>query len=155
MVSDADDLGEVVIRVHGPSFAEDTAIFEKTLILGDRLDIILSKTFRIMANVDVSLDPGIDMHIPSGTNEDRFTTDDADDGRNVGGSNVVEDERGIELGGGIGTLVEDRGISHDGVDNGESTDEVNTDNLESDLCAVDGDSLAIPSPVPCHLDTGV
>ena len=155
MVSDADDLGEIVIRVHGPSFAEDTAVFEKTLILGDRLDVILSKTFRVVANIDVSLDPGIDIHVSGGTSEDIFIIDDTDDSRNVGGSHVVKNDGGIELGGDIGTPVEDGGISHDSVDDCDSTDEVNTNDLKADLCVVDGDSLDIPSPVPGHFDGSV
>ena len=51
-------------------------------------------------------------------------------------------------------MVEDGGIAHDSIDDCDSTSAVDS-NIESDLRVVDGDSLEIPSPVPCHLDSNV
>ena len=79
VVSDADNLGNIVIRVRRPPFAEDATIFvEKTPILGDRGNIVPSITFGVVANVNVSLGPGVDMNMAGGAGEDRFTTEDAD-----------------------------------------------------------------------------
>jgi hypothetical protein len=78
MVPDADDLGDIIICVHGPSLAEDATVFEETPVLGDRRNIILGITFRIVTGIDVSLDPSVDIGITGGASEDRFTTDDAD-----------------------------------------------------------------------------
>ena len=79
VISDAYDLGDIVICVHGPSLAEDAAIFEETPVLGDRRNIILGITFGIVTNIDVSLDPGIDMDMTGRASKDNFTTDDSDD----------------------------------------------------------------------------
>ena len=154
IVPDADDLGDVVIRVHGPSLADDAAIFEKTIILGDRCTITLSITVGVVAGVDVSLDPSVDMGIAAGASKDGLSTDDSDDSWNVSGPNIVEDNRRFEPGGGFGTSVEDGSIRHDSIDDCNSADTVNID-LESNLCVVDGDPLEIPSPIPEHFNSGV
>lgn len=155
MIPDADYLGDIVICVHGPSLAEDASAFEEAPVLGDRGSIILGIiTLRIVAGIDVSLDPSVDVGIAGGAGEDRFTTDDTDESRDVSGPDVVEDDRGLESGGSPRTPVEDRGIPDYGVDDGDPTDAVNA-NLESDLCVVYSNSLAVPSPVPSHSDGGV
>lgn len=107
-----------------------------------------------MAGVDVSLDPSVDIGIARGTSEDRFTTDDADDSRNVNGLDVIEDDGGLEAYGCSGTPIEDGGICDDGVDYRDPTNAIDS-NVEPDLHVVDVNSLEIPSPVPKHVDGGV
>lgn len=154
IVPDTDDLGDVIIRVHGPSLADDAAIFEKTVILGDRCTITLSITVGIVTGVDVALDPSVNMSIAAGASKDGLSTDDSDDSWNVSGPNVVEYNRRFEPSSGFGTSVEDGGIRHDSIDDCNSTDTVNID-LESNLRVVDSDPLEIPAPIPKHFDSGV
>ena len=154
MVPDADNLGDIIICVHGSSLAEHAAVFEETPALGDGRNIILNITVEIVARVDVSLDPSVDIGIVGAASKDRFSIEDADNSCNVRGPNVVEDDRGLEPGGGVGASVEDGGISHNSVDNSNSADAVSSD-IEPNLRTVDSDSLEIPSPVPSHLDGGV
>ena len=154
IVLDADDFGDIIICVRRPSLAEDTAVLEETLILGDRCYITPCKIFRIMTGVDVSLDPSVDVRITGGASEDYFATDDADDSCDISGLNVVEDDRGLGPSGGIGNSVEDGGIAHDRVDDSNSSNAANT-NFESNLRVADGDSLEVPSPVPSHFDSGI
>ena len=155
MVPDTDDLGDIIVCVHGPSLAEDAAVLEKTPVLGDRCNVTLSIiAFRIVAGVNVSLDPSVDIGMAGGASEDYFASHDADDSRNISGPNVVEDNRGLEPSGGIRASVEDGGVPHDGVDDSDSSNAENTD-FESNLRVVDGDSLEVPSPVPNHSDSGI
>jgi hypothetical protein len=109
---------------------------------------------RIATGIDVSLDPSVDVSITGGASEDRFTTDNANDSLNVNGSNVIEDERGLEGSGGSGALIEDRGIRHDDVDHCDRTNAINSD-VEPNLHVVDIDSLESPLPVPEHSDSSV
>ena len=154
MVPNANDLGDVVVWVHGPPLAEDTSIFEETPVLGNRGNMALGKTFRIVTRINVSLDPTIDVGVAGGASEDRVTTDNADDSWNINGPDVVENDRGLGSSRGIRSSVEDGGVPDDSVDDGNSANAVNAD-LESNSRVVDSDSLAGPPPVPNHSDSGV
>jgi len=154
MVPNANELGDVVVHVHGPPLAEDASVFEKTPVLGDWGNMTLGITFRIVTRIDISLNPTVDVGVACGASEDSFTTHDADDSWNVNGPDVVEDDGGLEPSGSPRTSVEDRGAPNDSVDDSDSANAVNPD-LESDLCVVDGDSLTCPPPVPNHSDSGV
>jgi len=154
VVPDANNLGDVVVCVHGPSLAEDASAFEETPVLGDGGNVTLGITFRIVTRIDVSLDPTVDMGVAGGASEDRFTTDDADNSWNIHGPDVVEDDRRLHSGGDPRTSVEDGGVPDDSVDDSDSADTVNA-NLEPNLRVVDGNPLAGPPPVPNHSDSGV
>lgn len=154
MILNADDLGDIVIRVHGPSLTKHTAIFEEAPVLGDRFDVILSVVFRFVTSIDVSLDPSVDAGIALVARKDHFATDDANDSRNVNGLNVIEDNRGLKPGASIGELIEDGGIPHESVDYRDCSNAFDGD-VEPNLHAVDIDSLEVPSPVPSHFDGGV
>lgn len=107
-----------------------------------------------MTGVDVSLDPSVDIGIAGGSGEDNFATDDADDSRHVKGVEIIEDDRGLEASGDIGTSVEDGGIPHDSVNYRDPTNAFDGD-VEPNLHVIDGDPLEIPSPVPKHIDGSV
>ena len=67
---------------------------------------------------------------------------------------VVEDDGGLELGGGPGIWIENGGIPHDSVDDSDSANTTNID-ISSNLRVVDYDFLDIPSPVPSFPDGSV
>jgi hypothetical protein len=147
-------LSDIIVCVHGPPLAEDAAVFEETPALGDRRNIILSVTVEMVVGVDISLGPSVDIDIAGAASKDRFTIDGADDSCNIRDPNVVEDDRGVEPRGDVVVLVEDGGISHDSVDYSVSANSGSID-TESNIRAVDGDSLEIPCPVPRHIDSDV
>jgi len=154
MVPNANKLGDVVIRVHRPSLAENASVFEETPVLGDGGNMTLGITFRIVTGIDVSLNPTVDVGVAGGASEDSLTANNADNSWNINSPDVVEDNRGLEPSGGPGTSVEDGGVPDYSVDDSDSPNAVYAD-LEPNLRVVDGDSLACPPPVPNHSDTSV
>ena len=157
----ADNLADVVVGVCGPSLAEDAAILEQTLSFLNRWYSSLHVAPRVAAGIYVSLDPSVDIGLACGSSEDNLSTNDTNDGCDICGLNVIEDNRGLELGGRNGTSVENGGVRHNRVDDGIPTSTLtakiqlgSNEDIKSDLRVVDGDPLEIPSPIPGHFHTG-
>lgn len=158
----ADNLAGVVAGIGGSSLAENAAVLEQALLLRNRRCFTLQVAPRRAGSVCIPLDPSVDSDLACRTSKNRLPTDDPDDSWNVGGHDIVEDDRGLKLSSRLGTSVENGGVPHNRVNDGNRTGTLaaiihfgaNLD-LESNLCIVDGNPLEVPPPIPGHLHTGV